>query len=120
MTHEQLFAHAAERSRCGSADVGAAFARECTAPGRDRSRQLRFLVADRDGGSEYVDFLLTGIGLSVSLSVEPLERSVEHFIACNFSAEARLAALGRERDAGAEPIALPLTPRHRRAALAGA
>jgi hypothetical protein len=113
-SHEELLAYAAERCRCGSHEVGAAYDRDLTERGRDEARRWRFLVVDAAGRWAYVDFLATRVSYSASLTIELLEHAVEHFVGCRYPSEARLAGLRIESAESEGPIALPLDDRYRR------
>jgi hypothetical protein len=119
-THQELLSHATDRLRSGGFEVGAAFERDLTGPDRDEARVWRFLVVVPGGDSAYVEFLATRIPYGVRPAVEPLEGAVEHFVACNYPAEARLATLRADSEGSVEPIVLPLAGRRRRASLAAA
>jgi hypothetical protein len=120
MTHEELLSHATGRCERGSAEVGAAFDRDQTERDRDRACRWRFLIVDRGGASEYLEFVSTGIDPGVELLVEPLEDAVEHFVANTYPAEACLAILKFESDNREDPIVLPLPERYRRRPVASA
>ncbi len=114
MTHEELLAHATERCERGCADVGAAFDCDRTEADRDRARRWRFLIVDRKGGAEYVEFVAPQIASGDPLLVEPLEEAVEHFVSRHYPAEVRLEELKLESESSKEPVALPLQARYRR------
>jgi hypothetical protein len=118
--NEELLAYATGRCERAGAEIGAAFDRDLTEPDRDEARRWRFLIVDRVGGAEYVEFLATRIGRGVLLPVEPLEDAVEHFVVCGYPAEGRLAALKADSEGLTDPIVLPLAERHRRQAAVSA
>jgi hypothetical protein len=113
LTHPELQAHASERCGRGQTEVGAAYDRDCTEASRDRARRWRFLIVDGSQRSEYVELVATHIDPRVSFLVEPLEEAVEHFVASNYPADVRLAALKLESEHLEEPISLPLAERFR-------
>ncbi len=113
LSHEELLAHAIARCSRGASGVGAAFDRDLTERGRDEACRWRFLMVDETGHFAYVEFLVIRISYGTSFLTEPLEDAVEHFVACSYPAEARLAGLVAESEASQEPIVLPLAERYR-------